>query len=40
MDYSPLNPLVWGLFFLFILLVVGVERCFRRKHPDYPGRRR
>lgn len=35
--YSAFEPLVWGLFGGFVVLVVAVERIFRARHPDYPG---
>lgn len=38
MDYSPFNPLVWGLFLAFIAIVWIAVRLFRRTYPEYPGR--
>ncbi len=36
MDYSPANPLVWTLFFGFVVMVWGVVRIFIMLHQDYP----
>ncbi len=38
MDYSPFNPLVWGLFLAFVGIVWITLRLFRSAHPEYPGR--
>ena len=35
-DFSAFNPLVWGLFIGFVVLVLALERIFRARHPDYP----
>ena len=37
MDYSPFNPLVWGLFLGAIAIVWIAVRCFRGAYPEYPG---
>jgi hypothetical protein len=38
MDYSPFNPLVWGLFMACIAIVWIAVRLFRSAYPEYPGR--
>lgn len=38
MDYSPFNPVVWGLFLASIAIVWIAVRLFRSSHPEYPGR--
>ncbi|WFS63948.1 hypothetical protein LF599_07230 [Pseudodesulfovibrio thermohalotolerans] len=37
MDYSPFNPVVWGLFLAFVVSVWIVVRLFARRYPGYPG---
>lgn len=38
MDYSPFNPVVWGLFAGFVAVTWLTVRAYRLKHPGYPGR--
>ncbi len=37
MDYSPLNPIIWGVFLGFAVFVWAAVRLFAARHPDYPG---
>jgi hypothetical protein len=37
MDYSPFNPLVWGLFLAFVAVTWIAVRLFRKAYPEYPG---
>lgn len=37
MDYSAFNPMAWGAFGAFVLLVWAAVRLFKAKYPDYPG---
>jgi|GEM_PF-3094333 len=36
-DFSPANPLIWGIFIAFVVFVYLVVRVFHARHPDYPG---
>lgn len=36
MDYSPFNPLVWGLFIGFAAATWLIVHLFQKKYPDYP----
>jgi len=37
-DYSALNPVIWGLFIGFVGVVWITVRSHRSKHPGYPGK--
>jgi hypothetical protein len=37
MDYSPFNPLVWLLFFLFMIVIWATVRGHAARNPHYPG---
>lgn len=34
--YSPFDPLVWLLFFVCLLAVYLIVKCFHLKYPNYP----
>ncbi len=38
MDYSPFNPVVWGLFAGFAAVIWLAVRVYFSKNPGYPGR--
>lgn len=38
MEYSPFNPMIWGLFLGFATATWLVVRVFFKKYPDYPGK--
>lgn len=38
-QYSPFNPVIWGIFIGSAALIYGVVRAFQARHPDYPGER-
>lgn len=38
-QYSPFNPVIWGLFIGAMVLVVAIVGAFRSRHRDYPGER-
>lgn len=38
MDYSPFNPVVWGLFAVFVMISWISVTLYHRKNPDYPNR--
>ncbi len=37
MEYSPFNPMVWGLFLGFVLATWIIVRVFFVRNPGYPG---
>ncbi len=39
-DYSPFNPLIWGLFAAFCIFVYLIVKIFHRKYPNYPQPKR
>jgi len=36
-QYSPFNPVIWGIFIGCVALIYVVVRVFRARHPDYPS---
>lgn len=37
-EYSAFNPVIWAIFLGFALVTLGIERAFRARNPDYPGK--
>lgn len=36
-QYSPFNPVIWGIFIGGVALIYVIVRAFRARHPDYPS---
>lgn len=38
MEFSPFNPMVWGLFLCFVAATWLAVRVFFARNPHYPGK--
>lgn len=36
MDYSPLNPVIWLIFAIFIAVIYLAVKIFHGRYPNYP----